>query len=873
MSQPGERTVIVDDPPPARAPGTSARALLAWVLRGVDAGPRPFFQAALVSLAATCCLGILIAFEIRPPGPLPWQQHDVIFISLGGLALVVISALVTVLIPASVRATVLNRVVAPQQRAAIWLALTIWFPLLDIIAYYRTESTLPLTVRWIAFGYLDKRWMTAAYLLGALAPMVLLVGASRVLEAGRKHPASWGAWLRDLAPHRQPGPLTANTVAANTVAATSVISDTAGADTVVAKPVAASPAAASTGVGSTGVGSTEVADTGPRHARTRATAAATTGAATTGAATTGAGDASPGASPERFPSPGFIRVVAGLLTALGLAYYFYGPPWYLSRTSGSLSIGYQEDLYLGGLQAISKGAVPYIGPAAIQYGPGSQWFSYEYMRHFATFSVVGFRESWAMFEWVGASLLFVVFFLAFGYFRGLVAALMSALIYPALQEMEFVPHGAYSGLYGWASPLRYAGAISLLLLLPAAIRRAPAWRGVLGAFVLGLIWGLLSYVAQENLVAGAVGAIVLSALLLFAGSASVRSVVTSLVAVLAGFVVSWLPVVSFYAGKGLLGRFVYLYFMDPLAVAQWYSNTPYGWPRAGKPPVAAETAISGPWKDMYHILPFLLALLALLAILQFRPFRVAMDWSKDRIMLVAVVLTTILLYQGAMLRADGEHLTGTLLVVPLLVVAVATTLPRLLGALKPRTLGFAGVLIFAVSFLLLPLHAYKLSSVGDQAAAPALDRARLAAEKGPRTPHTLADLRIGAGLWHRPACCQSDSEPMRNFIKLANRIHKIIGNRVTYVQGFAAGYPGIILFVADLRPAPVPLDLRTMVFTDQAKRQYVADYKRSVLPHVQAVVTSDLQASEVREFELRYPNYRTFTLYWRHSHPYYVLLS
>jgi hypothetical protein len=842
MSQPGERTVIVDDPPPARAPRTAARALLARVLRAVDAGPRRFFQAALVSLTATCGLAILIAFAIRPAGPLPWQQHDVIFISLGGLGLVVIAALVTVLIPAPARAALIDRVVAPQQRAAIWLALTIWFPLLLLIAYYRAESTLPLTVRWIAFGYLDKRWMTAAYLLGALAPMVLLVGAARVLEAGRKQPASWRAWLRDLAPHRQPGQLAAGTVTSDTVTA-----DTVTADTVTASAV--------------------VAGTAGKHRAHQAVVANTV------LADTAAGDASQAASSERFPGAGFIRVIAGVLTALALAYYFYGPPWYLSRTSGSVSIGYQEDLYLGGLQAISKGAVPYIGPAAIQYGPGSQWFSYEFMRHFATFSVVGFRESWAMFEWVGASLLFVVFFLALGYFRGLIATLLSALIYPALQEMEFVPHGAYSGLYGWASPLRYAGAISLLLLLPAAIRRAPAWRGLAGAFVLGLIWGLLSYVAQENLAAGAVGAIVLAALLLFTGSASMRAVFTSLLAVLGGFIVAWLPVVAFYAGKGLLGRFLYLYFMDPLAVAQGYSNTPYGWPRAGKPPVAAETAISGPWRLMYHGLPFLLAVLAMLAILQFRPFRVVMDWSKDRIMLVAVLLTTILLYQGAMLRADGEHLTGTLLVVPLLVVAAATMLPRLLGALQLRTLAIAGVLIFAVSFLLLPLKAYTLSSIGGQAAAPVLDRQRLAAEKDPPTPHTLADVRVGAGLWHRPACCQSDSEPMRNFIKLANEIHKIIGNRVTYVQGFAAGYPGVILFLADLRPAPVPLDLRTMVFTVQAKRQYVLDYKRSVLPHVQAVVTSDMSASEVREFESRYPNFRTFPLYWRHSHPYYVLLS
>ena len=42
-----------------------------------------------------------------------------------------------------------------------------------------------------------------------------------------------------------------------------------------------------------------------------------------------------------------------------------------------------------------------------------------------------------MFEWVGATIFFVVLFLALGYGRGLAASLMSALIYPALQLVGF----------------------------------------------------------------------------------------------------------------------------------------------------------------------------------------------------------------------------------------------------------------------------------------------------------------------------------------------------------------------------------------------------------------------------------------------------
>jgi len=331
--------------------------------------------------------------------------------------------------------------------------------------------------------------------------------------------------------------------------------------------------------------------------------------------------------------------------------------------------------------------------------------------------------------------------------------------------------------------------------------------------------------------------------------------------------------VLFYAGKDLLGRFVYLYFLDPRAVAQGYSNTPWG----GVHPTPAEVAMDAPWARMYYVLPFVLAVLVLLAVVKFGPFRVAMEWSQDRIMLVSCLVTTILLYQGAMLRADADHITGTMLAVPFLVVAVATALPRLLGARRLLTVGLAGVVLFAASFVLLPVDAYKFSSVSGQAESPFLDRQRLAAEKVPVTPATLADQRVGSGLSARPECCEAFSEAMSQFVKLADQLHAIIGNRTTYVENFMAGYTGAIYFVADLKPAPVPLDLRTMVFTEQQNAAYLATFRSSVLPRTQALVTDDLDTAEVRDFEHRYPHYQRIELQWRHHwrrpHPYWVLLS
>jgi hypothetical protein len=781
--------IAAPEPPGITGPG------LGRALRIVDAGPRYFYRSALASLAVTCLLAIPIALHVRPPGPLPRSQQATIAIALAGLAVVILLTLAGLCWRASRRGPWLDRIAAPEQRAAIWLALTAWFPLLLVVVYFNAKATLPPAVVWIAFGYLDKRWVTSAYLLGALAPMLLLVTASRVLAAGREQPRNWRSWLSGLVPRRAGAPA----------------------------PARASASAAS---------------------RTRLVRATWRGLTSTPAA----------------------RATAGILTSLAIAWYFYGPPWYLSRP-GAGAIGVQEDVFLSGFQAISKGAIPYIGPASVQYGPGVQLLSYLYMRHIGTFSVVGFRESWAIFQWAGATILFVVFFLAFGYWRGLVATLLSALIYPALQEVGFLPRGSYGGFFGWSDPLRYVGAIALILLLPAVIRRCPARRGLAGAAALGLLFGAMSYLAQENLVAGVAGAVAVSALLLLTGTSSFRSVATTLLAALAGFLVVWIPVLAYYAVHGMLARFLHLYFLIPQAVADGYSNTHYG----GYQITAAAKAVQARWETFFYALPFILAAAALLVVVQFRPFRVAWEWSRERVALAAIVITTILLYQGALLRSDASHLYGTMLAVPGLAIMAATVLPRLVGAWRPVTLAVAGVALFAASFLLLPSSAVSPASVRSLAAAPDQDRQRLGAEPAPATPPTIAGQRVGAGLAAARQCCQNASVAMPRFIAFMNRLHTIIGHRTTYVVSFPAGYPGLVYFVADLTPAPVPVDVHTMVMNVPQYRAYLADFRSSVLPRTAALVTPSLGAAEARYFRAFYANTRVITLTYRHE-PVYVLL-
>jgi hypothetical protein len=683
--------------------------------------------------------------------------------------------------------TWLDRVVAPRERAAIWLALAAWFPFLLAVVYYRAKATFPPPVRYLYFPFDDKRWETGAYLLAVLAPAIWLTAAARVLAVGRGRPLTWRAWL-------------------------------AGLFTV-----------------------TTTVDPG-RRARRRA-----------------GGAASGQAGRRRARARRMLSAAAGLATALGLAWYFAGPPWYLSQTSTAISR--QEDVVLIGLQAVAKGDLPYVGAASVQYGPGTQVAAYWLMHHVTSFSVVGFRQAWALLAWAGVSALFVVFFLALGYARGLAVSLLSALVYPALHRLAFLPGKSFDGYFGWYGPLRYAGLIALVLLLPAVIRRSPSWRGAAAGTAIGALWGLTSYLAQENLAGGAVGALAVGAVLLFTGSAPWRAVRGAVAAVLAGFLLIWLPVLAVYAVGGELADFLRQYFLFPQAVAAGANDTPWG----------GFNHAPSPYGRLFYALPLVLAGLALLAAIQVRPLRIATEWPKERVLLLVTVLATALLYEGALLRSDASHLTGVELMVPALAVVTATVLPRLLG-LRWRAVAAAGtVALFAASFALLPRQAFTWASVRSWAAAPYLDRQQLATAPAPREPATTAGLRVGPGLDDAAQCCQGTPVPMRDFTALMERIHQVIGDRKAYVVDFHGAYPGLVYFGADLNPAPVSSDPYSSIETEPGLRAFLADFRTRVLPQTQAVLTYDVNAPEARYFLHRYPGARRVTLRFA-GQPYYILL-
>jgi hypothetical protein len=253
-------------------PSRSARSL-DWALRIAVSGPRPFYRAALVSLALTSTLAMAIAAFTRPPGPLPVTQRHLVAHALVALGASTALGLASLAAGDRYRPPAwLDRVVPQLVRAAIWLALAAWFPFLLVVVYYRAKATFPPPVRYVYFPYDDKHWETAGYLLGVLAPMLWMALAGRVLTVARSRPLTWRAWFAGLFPRFAP------------VAPTLVDLPLVDLPRVTRAPVDPSP------VGRRWDG-----------ARRR------------------------------------LAAVAGLATAFGLAWYFLGPPWHISQTTAPIS--------------------------------------------------------------------------------------------------------------------------------------------------------------------------------------------------------------------------------------------------------------------------------------------------------------------------------------------------------------------------------------------------------------------------------------------------------------------------------------------------------------------------------------------------------
>jgi hypothetical protein len=732
-------------------------------LRAIVGGPLQVLPAVMAILLIASGLAVLILSVAPASGSQPALNEWVRVIAAGLCALSGVGFLVHRVRSPGRTASRNARESDPGLVSGL-LSVAILLPLLMVPVYLLAARTHPPTEHWIGYGFFDKRWIVATFLLGSVGAMVVIVAAGQVVRGAALAPRSWREWA--------------------------------------------------------------------------------------GSAFRSAAEPAPGLGTSAIS----LRRVAVLTTAgLGFAAYFFAPPWHVALSP----VNIHETPMMAGVQGIAHGAIPYIGSAAVQYGPGSELIHYLYLHTFG-FNIESFRQSTVLLNWLAASIFFVTIFLRLRPRLALTTCLVAILIFPTLQMISFQDNGSVDavidrlkgsggGVWGWPNAMRYAGVFAAGMLFPAvaALKRIKAARTA--GIALGLLFGLTCYISQENLIGGILVMGTMAVLLSISQTVPVRMVVRAVLAVALGFISIAAIVFGYYAANGELGRFLELYYLIPPAVAAGYSDTVfYG-------------GFGGNWGHVYYILPFFLGALCLLSVIRLYPFRVAREWSRERVLLTSALVAACVSYAGAFLRSDSSHLVNVMLALPVALILAVAYLPGLLGIGSVCRRVAASAALAAVPLALLPL--VQLSNVGDRLTAPLhrFSYQNTALEWQRADPNSIAAQRLGPVL-RRPGqwCCTYFRYPvsMREFAGILNRLHAVVGDRRVYVANFIDGMePGAAYFLADLNPAPTYLEPFTMAMNQRLLNDFL-DYYREHISDVQAVVAVLPNLPEVRMFEETYPNYR-----------------
>ena len=538
-------------------------------------------------------------------------------------------------------------------------------------------------------------------------------------------------------------------------------------------------------------------------------------------------------------TPPWWRLTLECAALLLAVWYLAGPPWNVG--THHRAIDPHEQVHLGPIQAIAKGYTPFIGPASTQYGPGFQVMVYGYMSRTDQFNLVGFREAFLLLHLVSFAGFALLARAHVGFGPAWLVVLLGVICSP-LTFFQFMADGTPGDTYGWGNALRYMGPLVVVPAVGILLTRSVA-HGRWLTVALGVTWGLLAWSAQESLasVISAGGLLVL--LLLGTGSTRRERVVSTLIALAAGFAAVWLPLLAWYASQGAMLTFINNYLLVPRAVAAGFSNT---WWADGPDSSLARA---------FDYLPVIILVLGALILWDPATRRVRRPLTSDQVRLLSFLGVLAACYQSTLFRSDSLHLLNTLLVLPFVLVLTFRDLP---GWLSATWTGRAGVrAAFAVVCLTVFPLTPPLTAVYDWILFPPTYKYQARAAIPPDPAIGVAFERATPGLRDEPTVMGEGSGPMRQFLTDASALRRLIGNRPTFVQSAGPYFTGLVYFMADLTPAPYLYDLETMVFNDRQQNQAWAHF-RGHLNEVECVVVGSADAFEARAFMSANPTARVY---------------
>jgi len=538
----------------------------------------------------------------------------------------------------------------------------------------------------------------------------------------------------------------------------------------------------------------------------------------------------PDLSPGRASRRRWLGAMAGQFAVVGVCWYLAGPPWHLEDYHRGIE--WHEQMHFGALQAIAKGYLPSVGPAATSYGAGSQMLVAEVMKRLGGFNLVSFRVAWLTQHFLAMFIVGTVAYWWLGFLPA-VAVMFLASLYSPLAFFYTLVNGTMAGFFGWANPLRYIAPLVVVPILGAvALGNSGKWAVVLA----GGAWSLGAWMAQENLTTTAASTALFLTLLCLTQTVSLSRIAWLLGYLAAGFAGMTIPILAYYARHGVTASFIHSYFFFARAIAVGYSNM--WWP-------ANESATPARY-SYYFTFPLLIAA-AICTVWRLPALRLMGPLGTRRTLFLAFICVQLVCYQTSLLRSDSTHVMNTMIALPFILVLGFLDLPGWITSTPVSRWLVRAVLVVLILTVYPTLTQVNWRTVSDPA------RRFQAGARVPVERSELEDPRSRV----RPLL---PSEPMflgepisvGEFMELVAELHEIVGHRKTYLLSSDHITGGLIAFAADLTPAPHPPGGDILTINDEVRAQ-VADHIRSHPRDYGAFIGPSLDQPEPRAFLESHP--------------------
>ena len=166
-------------------------------LSAIRQGPAGLLPAVSLTALLTSGAAVLILTEAVASGPQPVLNEWVRGVAgaicgLAGIAYLALIVRRSSPRPAAKEGTGSG---SASTVALLWVAAMLVLALIPV--WLLAARTHPPTEEWLGYGFFDKRWLLASFLLATLGSMVVLAAVAQIVRAAQTAPASWGEWASE----------------------------------------------------------------------------------------------------------------------------------------------------------------------------------------------------------------------------------------------------------------------------------------------------------------------------------------------------------------------------------------------------------------------------------------------------------------------------------------------------------------------------------------------------------------------------------------------------------------------------------------------------------------------------------------------------